>query len=408
MTGLARPRSKQGGPAQFPFQSRDRLWPPRTLPSSTVANLSPASVLHVRIATGTGGGPEKTILSSPRHLAGTEWPAHICYLHPPGDPGYGVIEMRARRKEAPLTGLAERFPLNPFTLFKLRRLARSLGARVWHGHDYKSNLFGLLLRPLLRHHLVTTVHGWVRHTSRTPLYYKIDKWCLKRYERVIVVSADLEAECIALGCDPSKVILIPNAIDAEEFSRSAPLAESAGRPLVIGALARLSREKGFGLLIAAVEELVEEGHDLRLVIAGEGELEEKLRGRITGSQHSDRIELAGFVEDVPAFLETLDLYCCSSLREGLPNAVLEAMSFELPVLSTRCGGMEAFLEDGEDGLLVEAGSSEAIKEGLQRLITNPSLRARLGGAARARILSDCSFAQRMERVVEVYESLDSD
>jgi len=373
-----------------------------------VANLSPARVLHVRIATGTGGGPEKTILSSPRHLAGTRWPVHVCYLHLPGDPGFKVIEERARRKQAPLTGIAESFPFNPFTLAKLRRLAQDLGARVWHGHDYKSNLFGLLLRPFLRHHLVTTVHGWVRHTSRTPLYYAIDKWCLKRYERVIVVSADLEAECVSLGCDPSRVVLIPNAIDAEEFSRTEPLAEAGGRPLVIGALARLSAEKGFGLLIAAVEELTEEGHDLRLVIAGEGELEEKLRERVAGSEHAERIEITGFVEDVPTFLQTLDLYCCSSLREGLPNAVLEAMSFELPVLSTRCGGMEAFLKDGEDGLLVETGSSEAIKDGLRKLIDDPSLRARLGAAARARILADCSFAQRMERVARVYDSLESD
>ena len=373
-----------------------------------MANPSPAHVLHVRIATGTGGGPEKTILASPRHLAGTSWEAHVCYLHLPDDPGFGVIEERARQKSAPLTGIPERFPLNPFTLCKLRRLARDLKARVWHGHDYKSNLFGLLLRPFRKHHLVTTVHGWVRHTSRTPLYYAIDRWCLKRYERVIVVSADLEAECVAIGCDPERVIHIPNAIDAEEFARAAPLAQPEGRPLVIGSLARLSREKGFGLLIAAVEELAEEGHDVRLVIAGEGELEGELRARVAGSPHAARFEITGFVEDVPAFLEGLDVYCCSSLREGLPNAVLEAMSFELPVISTRCGGMEAFLRDEEDGLLVEVGSAEAIKSGLRRLIDNPSLRERLGSAARARILADCSFAERMERVRAVYDSLESD
>lgn len=362
----------------------------------------------MRIATGTGGGPEKTILASPRQLAGTGWEAHVCYLHLPGDPGFQVIQERARRKDAPLTGIPERFPLNPFTLLKLRRLVRQLGARVWHGHDYKSNLFGLLLRPFTGHRLVTTVHGWVRHTSRTPLYYAVDKWCLKRYERVIVVSADLEEECVSIGCDPEQVIHIPNAIDSEEFKRAAPPAPGEGRPLVIGALARLSREKGFGLLIAAVEELAEEGDDVRLVIAGEGELEAELRARVASSPHAARFEITGFVEDVPSFLESLDIYCCSSLREGLPNAVLEAMAFELPVISTRCGGMEAFLRDEEDGLLVELGSAEAIKTGLRRLIDNQSLRERLGEAARARILADCSFAKRMQRVRAVYDSLESD
>jgi glycosyltransferase involved in cell wall biosynthesis len=368
----------------------------------------PAKVLHVRIATGTGGGPEKTILSSPKHLARTPWPAHVCYLHLPGDPGFEVIEERARRRGAPLTGLPERFPLNPFTLLKLRKLSRGLGARVWHGHDYKSNLFGLLLRPFLGHHLVTTVHGWVRNTARTPLYYAIDKWCLKRYERVITVSTDLEAECHNIGCDPARVIHIPNAIDSEEFSRSAPRPEAEGRPLVIGALARLSREKGFELLIEAVERLAEEGHDVQLKIAGEGELEGELRAQMSSSKHAERFELTGYIEDVPAFLEGLDLYCLSSLREGLPNSVLEAMSFELPVLSTRCGGMESFLRDGEDGMLIETGSCDALLDGLRTLAADAPLRARLGAAARARILADCSFKERMERVVAVYESLDSD
>jgi len=373
-----------------------------------VAKLSPARVLHVRIATGTGGGPEKTILSSPRHLARAGWSAHICYLHLPNDPGYAVIEERAERRGAPLTGVPERFPLNPFSLLKLRKLARALGARLWHGHDYKSNLFGLLLRPLIGHHLVTTVHGWVRHTGRTPLYYAIDKWCLKRYDRVIAVSSDLEAECLAIGCDPDRVVHIPNAIDAEEFTRRAPLPAHEGRPLLIGALARLSEEKGFTLLIDAVERLADEGHDIRLVIAGEGELEGELRARMTGSRHAERFELAGFVSDVPAFLESLDIYCLSSLREGLPNSVLEAMSFELPILSTRCGGMETFLRDGEDGLLIGTGSSDELCDGLRTLITDAALRSRLGAAARSRILSDCSFARRMERVIEVYDSLESD
>ena len=372
-----------------------------------MASTKPAKVLHVRIATGTGGGPEKTILSSPRHLAETRWPAHACYLHLPEDPGYTIIEERARRQGAPLTGIPERFPLNPFTLLKLRKLSSNLGARVWHGHDYKSNLFGLLLRPFLGHHLVTTVHGWVRNTSRTPLYYAIDKWCLKRYERVIAVSTDLEAECLALGCDPARIIHIPNAIDSEEFSRSAAIPSQAGRPLVIGALARLSKEKGFDLLIEAVERLIDEGHDVRLRIAGEGELKDELRAQMTASKYSDRFELTGFVEDVPTFLEGLDLYCLSSLREGLPNSVLEAMSFELPVLSTRCGGMESFLRDGEDGMLIETGSSDAILDGLRALVTDAPLRAHLGAAARARILADCSFSRRMERVVAVYESLGS-
>ena len=74
---------------------------------------------------------------------------------------------------------------------------------------------------------------------------------------------------------------------------------------------------------------------------------------------------------------------------------------------SEAAGRQAFLRDEEDGLLVEVGSPEAIKAGLKRLLDNQSLRERLGGAARARILNDCSFAKRMERVRAVYDSLES-
>ena len=63
---------------------------------------------------------------------------------------------------------------------RLLDICRRERVTIWHGHDYKSNLLGLLLRRFWPMRLVTTVHGWVHHTARTPLYYAIDRWCLPR------------------------------------------------------------------------------------------------------------------------------------------------------------------------------------------------------------------------------------
>jgi glycosyltransferase involved in cell wall biosynthesis len=201
----------------------------------------PIGVLHVRIATGTGGGPEKTILGSPRHLVGSRYRALVAYLHPPEDPGFAVIEARARDKDCPLLGLPERLPIDPRVLRRLARHCRAHDVRIWHGHDYKSNLYGVLLRPLLGLKLVTTVHGWVRHTSRTPLYYAIDRWTLKRHDQVVCVSQDLFERCTELGVRAERLTHIPNAIDTEEFRRSRPRAAQPA-PLRIGAVGRLSEE----------------------------------------------------------------------------------------------------------------------------------------------------------------------
>jgi 2-deoxystreptamine N-acetyl-D-glucosaminyltransferase/2-deoxystreptamine glucosyltransferase len=81
------------------------------------------------------------------------------------------------------------------------------------------------------------------------------------------------------------------------------------------------------------------------------------------------------------------------------------MAMEVPVLATRCGGLEAFARDGEDALLVPTGSVDALADGLVRLARDPTLRARLARAARARIERECGFAERMRRFVRVYDRL---
>lgn len=377
------------------------------LPDPRRARPDPIGVLHVRIVTGAGGGPEKTILNSPRHLAGTRYRALVAYLHPPGDPGFGVIEERARAQGCPLLAIPERLPIDPRVLVRLARHCRAHGVRIWHGHDYKSNLYGVLLRPLLGLKLVTTVHGWVKHTRRTPLYYAVDRWTLKRHDQVICVSQDLFERCRELGVRADRLTHVENAIDTEEFRRRTPRATGSG-PLRIGAVGRLSEEKGFLFLIEAVERLVAEGLDLELAIAGEGDQEAVLRQRSAASPCAARIRLLGFQRDVRALFEGFDVFCLSSLREGLPNVVLEAMAMEVPVLATRSGGMEAFARDGEDALLCAPGSSAELADGLRKLATDHELRARLASNARARVEREFSFARRMQRIVAIYDRLGLD
>lgn len=361
-------------------------------------------VLHVRIVTGAGGGPEKTILASPRHLEGTRYRESACWLHAPGDPGIALLEAKAKEKRCPFIAIEDPHPYDLRTLLRLAALCREQDVRVWHGHDYKSNLFGVLLAKLCDLKLVSTVHGWVKHTEKTPLYFAVDRFALRRYPEVVAVSQDLFDECLRIGVPAERLTLIENAIDPDEFRRPAAT-RPRGNRLLVGAVGRLSEEKGFHLLIEAVETAVDRGADLELAIAGEGDQEERLRARIAASRHAGRMQLLGFRADAKALFASFDLFALSSIREGLPNVVLEAMAMEVPVLATRCGGMEAFARDGEDALLVDAGSAEPLADGLVRLARDPELRSRLARAARRRMETEQSFARRMERFVEVYDRL---
>lgn len=370
----------------------------------------PITVLHVRIVTGTGGGPEKTILESPRHLAGTRYRALAAYLHTPGDAGIEVLRARAHERGCPFIALSDSLPVDPRALMQLAELCRRENVRIWHAHDYKSNLYGLLLAKLVDVRLVTTVHGWVKHTSRTPLYYAIDRWCLRRYAQVVAVSSDLFDACRTAGVGEERLAQIDNAIDAKSFVRrrlasESPLRAASRERIVIGAVGRLSAEKGFHVLIAAVEQLIARAADVELWIAGEGEEHARLEQHMRASPHASRLRLMGWQADPRALFEACDVFALSSLREGLPNVVLEAMAMETPVVATRCGGMQVFGRDGQDMLLVQPGSVDDLARGLDRLVRDPALRARVSQAARARVEHELSFARRMQKIVAVYDRL---
>src|SRR5207302_182127 len=151
------------------------------------------------------------------------------YLTPPNDPGYRDLEAKAKKYAAPLVTIPDRGPWDWRIVRHLLRVCRGENVAIWHGHDYKTNALGLLLCKFHPMKLVTTVHGWVQQTARTPLYYKIDQWCLPRYDRVICVSDDLFAECRRLGVAEQKCLLVENAIDADDYWRKQSVAAAKAK-----------------------------------------------------------------------------------------------------------------------------------------------------------------------------------
>jgi glycosyltransferase involved in cell wall biosynthesis len=368
-------------------------------------------VLDVRVVTGSGGGPEKTILNSPRFLKPYGYRMLCAYMHPPGDPGFEQIVQRARDWGAPLLSVPDRGSIDPSVLGKLLQICRRERVAIWNAHDYKSNLIGLLLRPFWPMRLVTTVHGYVQRTWRTPLYYAVDRFSLPRYERVICVSQDLDERCRRLGVPADRCLLIENGIDVDQFVRRTPPAvakQRLGLPpdrLIIGAVGRLSPEKGFDLLIRAADRLLGQGLDVELIIAGDGAQRSELEALITALGRHERIRLTGYCSDTLALYEALDVFALSSLREGLPNVLLEAMAMELPVVATRVAGVPNLVRHGENGLITRPGSVEGLVESLARLLRDVDLRERLSRAGRATVAAEFSFEVRMRKVVEVFDGL---
>ncbi len=399
-------------PDEYPAGGRQTWWSGR-LPDEPGINAGRAVVLHTRVVTASGGGPDKTILLSAPFLAHTRYFLAAAYMHPPDDPGFETILERARRVGCPMIGVDDGGPLDRRPLQRLLEICRRLNVRIWHGHDYKSNLFGLLLRPFWNMKLVTTVHGWVHNTTRTPLYYAIDRWSLPFYHRVICVSDDLAGRVRGVGVPPQRISLIHNAIDERTFRRccppgEAPMRKQLGTPaqrLVFGAVGRLSPEKAFNNLIRAAAALLERGVDLEVWIAGEGDSRRDLETMIQRLGLQARIRLLGFVQDTVGLYEAMDGFVLSSIREGLPNVVLEAASMQVPIVATRVAGIPAMLRDGEDALLCPIGDVEALVGAMGRLADDAALRNRLAAAGRSLIEQRYSFTRRMQKVKAIYDEL---
>lgn len=369
-------------------------------------------VLHTRIITGVGGGPEKTILNSPRFLAGRGIDSACLFMHPPNDVGFEEIRNRAAAAGAELISVDDRGPLDWRVVRESIRICRERRVRVWHGHDYKSNALGLLVRRFHAMKLVTTVHGWVRHTRKTPLYYWVDRMSLRRYDRVICVSQDLLEKCAAIGVPDERLCLIENAIVVDDYERTLEQREAKARfgvptdRFLLGAAGRLSEEKGFDLLIQAVGSIVDDGRDVGLLIAGEGHLEQRLKDQIDALGLTDRVRLVGFLSDPRELYQAIDMFVLSSLREGLPNVVLEAMATGVPILTTRVAGIPAVMTHEVDGFIVSPNSTEELEAGLRTCLDRPELCAKLAGAGKEKVARDLSFAGRMEKIAAIYASVD--
>src|SRR5207253_2817279 len=186
----------------------------------------------------------------------------------------------------------------------------------------------------------------------------------------------------------------------DEFARRTDVADAkrrAGLPagrLVVAAVGRLSAEKGFDLLIRAAHRLLCAGRDLELRIAGDGDAELQLQSLIAELGVADRVRLLGYQSDPRPLYEAADVFALSSLREGLPNVVLEAMALEVPVVATRVAGVPRLIVSERNGLLVEPSRPETLAKALARLLQSPELRARFQAAGRLTVQRRFSFAAR--------------
>jgi glycosyltransferase involved in cell wall biosynthesis len=364
-------------------------------------------IMHLRSATGQGGGPEKTILNSPRYLDARAFEMGIIYLKKKSDPQFALAEKARQMGLKHFFVVEEGSQFDRRAMAQVRQLLQEWGADILHTHGYKSDWWGWLLRrklPGLK--LVTTVHGWtVMQTLRERFYYQAGKLPLYFFDFIIAVSPDIVDALKKIGVPAGKMELIWNAIDTRTFVREQPPGREG--PLTVGYIGRLSREKRVEDLLRAFASLRDGTHYRQLIIAGEGPLRGELEQLSRSLQLEEVVQFAGHV-DPRWFFNRVDVFVNPSLKEGLPNTILEAMSMETLVIATQVGGVGWLVRDGETGLVIPTERPEAIRQALEQVGSDPSLRLRLTRNARQFVAEHHDFSRRMRRVEAIYRKVVGD
>jgi glycosyltransferase involved in cell wall biosynthesis len=277
------------------------------------------------------------------------------------------------------------------------------------GASFTRKVVALAIVKAARRPVVLHLHGgrFQYELARAGLWGTVRRramrWALTRADVVVALTPGW-AERLDAWVRIPRLRVVPNA---PELAPSATRGEPTSPPTIVY-LGHLYRAKGLFELIDAFAELRSAHPDLRLVLAGDGSETERLeahaRARGLGA---DAIELPGWVgpETKMQLLSTASCFVLPSYHEGLPLAMLEAMTCGVPVVATAVGGIPEVVTDEVSALLVPPRDSHALARALARVLTDPDLAARLSDGGRRRALESYSAAVIAQRVDAIYSEL---
>lgn len=323
---------------------------------------------------------------------------------------------RTVREAADQTGVAletipEQGPFDPATLRSLRALVARVRPDIVQTHAVKSHFLTRASGLPGQAHWIAFHHGYTWPTLKARAYNQLDRWSLRSARKVLTVSMPFRDQLIAVGVRPEKIEIIHNAIPAGWGARE-PLEAAALRARtgiaperkVILIVGRLSREKDHLTLLEAVHRLraVVSPH---LVIVGEGPERFRIEERVRRLGLGEFVTLTGHQSSAEPWYGVADVAVLSSLSEGSPNALLEAMAAGVPVVATAVGGVPEIVTNEESALLIRPGDAAGMSAAIGRVLTEPGLAERLKKRSHELIRERHEPEARTRRLVSIYRSL---
>lgn len=334
-------------------------------------------VLQLRSSIGFFGA-ENVILEVAKSIAGSPYEPIIGVLENSHNPHTELATVAAKNGVISKVFLCDgRFSLQ--TAASVRQYMVENDIDIVHAHGYKADFYALFATLNTGSKRVATIHPWLIESNRASsakFYMAFDKALLRSFHSIVAISDEMREQVVRDGMKPARVVTIENGIDLQRFAKAGNSAEARKRfnipssARVIGAVGRLSEEKGHAVLLAAAKSLITEFPDLCFLLVGDGPEREKLTQQAAALGLQKNIIFAGVCSDIPQALAAMDIFVLPSLTEGLPMALLEAMAAKRTIVATAVGSIPRVIRHQENGLTIPPNQVPVLTAALASLLKN--------------------------------------
>jgi len=333
-----------------------------------------------------------------------------------------MLDLAAQKGVQPLVIPELGREINPLkdwvTLLKLYRLFRDRRPHIVHTHTAKAGTVGRMAARLAGVPVIVhTFHGHVFHDYFGPLqtrvFIGIERLLASLSDRIVTVSDGQRRELADYGvASRDKIAVVPLGFELDALLNCEPLRGQLRWELgipdgtaLVGIVARLTAIKNHRLFLDAARLIVEAGQAAMFLIVGDGKLRADLEAYVAELKLAERVIFTGWRRDLPRIYADLDVVALSSLNEGTPVSLIEAMAAAKPVVATRVGGVSDVILDKESGYLVQSEDAEGLARGILDLLRAPDRAREMGLAGRVAVHPKYASETLLANIEKLYLEL---
>ena len=285
-----------------------------------------------------------------------------------GEKNSSELELKLKESGINFEIVTEACAFDPRVIFKIVQILRSKGVQIIESNHYKTHLIALIVSTLLRLPWIAVSHGWTSENFKMRLYNTLDRFTLPWATACVSTGPTIATEIQSMLLGGKKATCLPTALDPSELKEA-----QTGRDLrselginkdlfIFGAIGRLSFEKGFDVLLNACSLLAKSGLDFKVLLIGSGHEESKLLAQVKELNISDKIIFLGqkLAEELALYYRIFDSLIIPSRSEGMPNVLLEAAWFKVPVIATKVGGIPQLMHSNLSSWLCESEDAQSM------------------------------------------------